>query len=160
MTERPETAVRHSISVAAPIDRAFEVFTEGFGRFKPPEHNLLGVPIAETVLEAHVGGALLDRGMDGSECRWGRVLAFEPPTRLVFSWDISPAWQIETDPDRTSEVEVTFVAEGPRHTRVVLEHRHLERHGEGWEGLRHGVDGDQGWPLYLDRYAALCAGEG
>ena len=160
MTERPETAVRHSISVAAPIDRAFEVFTEGFGRFKPPEHNLLGVPIAETVLEAHVGGALLDRGVDGSECRWGRVLAFEPPTRLVFSWDISPAWQIETDPDRTSEVEVTFVAEGPRHTRVVLEHRHLERHGEGWEGLRHGVDGDQGWPLYLDRYAALCAGEG
>ena len=160
MTERPETAVRHSISVAAPIDRAFEVFTEGFGRFKPPEHNLLGVPIAETVLEAHVGGALLDRGVDGSECRWGRVLAFEPPTRLVFSWDISPAWQIETDPGRTSEVEVTFVAEGPRRTRVVLEHRHLERHGEGWEGLRHGVDGDQGWPLYLDRYAALCAGEG
>ncbi|MDE3085506.1 MAG: SRPBCC family protein [Acidobacteriota bacterium] len=158
MSEQLERAVRHSISVAAPIDKAFEVFTEGFGRFKPPEHNLLGVPIAETVFETHVGGSLLDRGVDGSECRWGRVLAFEPPTRLVFSWDISPAWQIETDPARTSEVEVTFVAEGPGQTRVELEHRHLHRHGDGWDALRHGVDGDQGWPLYLERYAAVCAG--
>jgi uncharacterized protein YndB with AHSA1/START domain len=156
------TTVRHSVVVDVPIDKAFRVFTEDFGRFKPPEHNLLGVEIAETVFEPHVGGYLYDRGVDGSECRWGRVLAYEPPHRVVFSWDISPAWQIETDADRTSEVEVRFVAETPRRTRVELEHRNLERHGDGWEGVRAGVDGDQGWPLYLRRFAGLFAegGEG
>jgi hypothetical protein len=71
---QPQTAVRHSVVVDAPIDTAFKVFTEDFGRFKPPEHNLLGSEIAETVLEARVGGYLFDRGVDGSECRWGRVL--------------------------------------------------------------------------------------
>ena len=149
------TSVRHAVVVDIPIDEAFKVFTEDFGRFKPPEHNMLGVEIAETVFEAHVGGALYDRGVDGSECRWGRVLAYEPPRRVVISWDISPSWQIETDPDKTSEFEVRFTAESPGRTRVELEHRHLDRHGEGWEGVREGVDGDQGWPLYLERFAGL-----
>jgi uncharacterized protein YndB with AHSA1/START domain len=135
------------------------VFTEDFGRFKPPEHNMLGVEIAETVFEPRVGGHLFDRGVDGSECRWARVLAYEPPNRVVFSWDISPYWQIETDPNRTSEVEVRFIAETDERTRVELEHRNLERHGDGWEGVRTGVDGDEGWPLYLSRYAALLDGE-
>ena len=94
-------------------------------------------------------------GEDGSECRWARVLAYEPPGRVVFSWDISPYWQVETDPNRASEVEVRFVPEGEDRTRVELEHRHLERHGDGWEGVRDGVAHDEGWPLYLDRYAAL-----
>jgi uncharacterized protein YndB with AHSA1/START domain len=156
-TQASETSVRNSIVVEAPIERAFCVFTDGFGTFKPPEHNLLDVDIAETVFESHVGGHIYDRGVDGSECRWARVLAYEPPNRVVFSWDISPQWRIEADPDRTSEVEVTFVAEGPDRTRVQLEHRNLDRHGEGWEGVREGVHGDQGWPLYLDRFAAQVA---
>ncbi|MDQ1657183.1 MAG: hypothetical protein QOD41_2266, partial [Cryptosporangiaceae bacterium] len=96
-----------------------------------------------------------DRGVDGSECHWARVLAYEPPDRVVFSWDISPQWQIETEPDNTSEVEVRFVAETPQRTRVELEHRHLDRHGPGWQSVRDGVASDEGWPLYLDRYAAL-----
>ena len=158
MTEGDNTAVRRSVTVPVPPATAFAVFTERLGDFKPPEHNLLQVPIAETVLEPRVGGAILDRGVDGSECRWARVLAFEPPTRLVFSWDIGPTWQIETDPARTSEVEVRFVADGEESTRVELEHRHLDRHGPGWTSVRDGVDADQGWPLYLDRYAALVAG--
>jgi len=149
------TSIRHQISVDAPIERAFAVFTEDFGSFKPREHNLLSVDIAETVFETHVGGHIYDRGVDGSECRWARVLAYEPPDRVVFSWDISPQWQLETDPDKTSEVEVTFVAEGPDRTRVEMEHRNLDRHGEGWEGVRDGVHGDQGWPLYLQRYAEV-----
>jgi uncharacterized protein YndB with AHSA1/START domain len=148
-----DTATRHSIVVEAPIERAFSVFTDGFGTFKPREHNMLGVDIAETVFETHVGGNIYDRGVDGSECRWARVLAFEPPNRVVFSWDISPRWQIETDPDKTSEVEVRFIAESPERTRVELEHRNLDRHGEGWEAERDGVAGDGGWPLYLDRFA-------
>lgn len=149
------TSVRHLVVVDAPIDRAFKVFTEDFGRFKPPEHNMLGVEIAETVFDAHPGGYLYDRGVDGSVCRWARVLAYEPPHRVVISWDISPTWQIETDLAKTSEIEVRFTADTPRRTRVELEHRNLDRHGEGWEGLREGVDGDQGWPLYLSRYAGL-----
>ena len=142
------------------IDHAFTVFTERFGDFKPPEHNLLGAPIAETVFEPRVGGHIVDRAVDGSECRWARILAFDPPDRVVFSWDISPQWRIETDPDRTSEVEVRFYAEAPERTRVELEHRHLDRHGPGWEAVLDGVDGDEGWPLYLARYAALLTERG
>jgi uncharacterized protein YndB with AHSA1/START domain len=107
------TTIRHSVMVDAPIEKAFKVFTEDFGRFKPPEHNLLGVEIAETVFEARVGGFLYDRGVDGRECRWARILAYEPPHRVVISWDISPYWQIETDQDKTSEVEVRFVSQAP-----------------------------------------------
>jgi uncharacterized protein YndB with AHSA1/START domain len=154
-TQAEETSVRTSIVVEAPIERAFRVFTEDFGSFKPPEHNLLGVEIAETVFEPRVGGHLYDRGVDGSECRWARVLAYEPPDRVVISWDISPQWQIETDLEKTSEVEVRFISETPERTRVELEHRHLERHGEGWEGVRAGVGGEGGWPLYLQRFAEL-----
>jgi uncharacterized protein YndB with AHSA1/START domain len=156
MSDQPGgDAIRRSMVVEVPIDQAFKVFTEDFGAFKPPEHNLLGVEIAETIFEARVGGHLYDRGVDGSECRWARILVFEPPHRVVFSWDIGPDWQIEHDPDRTSEVEVRFSAQSPDRTTVELEHRHLDRHGDGWETLRDGVGGDQGWPLYLRRYAAL-----
>jgi uncharacterized protein YndB with AHSA1/START domain len=107
------------------------------------------------VFEPKVGGHIYDRGVDGSECRWARILVFEPPDRVVFSWDISPQWQIEADPDNASEVEVTFLAETPYRTRVQLEHRHLDRHGPGWQALSDGIAHDQGWPLYLTRYAAL-----
>ncbi len=150
-----DTVVRRQIVVDAPVERAFAVFTERFGDFKPKEHNLLGSPIAETVFEPKVGGHIYDRGEDGSECAWARILAFEPPDRVVFSWDISPAWQVEQDPDNASEVEVRFVAETPQRTRVELEHRKLDRHGPGWESVRDGVTHEQGWPLYLDRYAGL-----
>jgi uncharacterized protein YndB with AHSA1/START domain len=157
-TQASDTSVRSSIVVDAPIERAFSVFTDGFGRFKPPEHNMLQVEIAETVFETHVGGNIYDRGVDGSECRWARVLAYEPPDRVVFSWDISPQWEIETDPDKTSEVEVRFIAETPDRTRVELEHRNLDRHGPGWEGSRDSVGSDHGWPLYLDRFVEVLKG--
>lgn len=157
MTDPEATSVLKSIVVATTREHAFTAFTEGFGDFKPREHNLLGVPIAETVFEPHVGGHIYDRGEDGSECRWARVLVYDPPHRVVFSWDISPQWQVEANPENASEVEVRFVDDGPGHTRVELEHRHLDRHGPGWESVRDGIDADQGWPLYLDRYAALVA---
>ena len=160
MNQQPvPTAVRHSVVVEAPVEKAFRVFTEEFGRFKPAEHNMLSVDIAETIFEPRVGGHVYDRGIDGSECRWARVLVYEQPNRVVISWDISPYWQIETDLDKTSEVEVRFIHEAPGRTRVELEHRNLERHGEGWPGLREGVDGDEGWPRYLRRFAALFAEE-
>jgi len=157
MTEVSASAVRTEIVVDAPIERAFRVFTERFGDFKPPEHNMLGVDIAESVFEPRVGGHIYDRGVDGSECRWARVLAYEPPERVVFSWDIDPQWQIVTDPDNASEVEVRFVAESSERTRVEIEHRKLERHGSGWEALGGAVGSEGGWPLYLQRYGALFA---
>jgi uncharacterized protein YndB with AHSA1/START domain len=154
-TQAQATSVRAQVVVDAPLERAFSVFTEDFGSFKPPEHNMLGVEIAETVFEPRVGGHLYDRGVDGSECRWARVLAYEPPNRVVISWDISLQWQLETDLEKTSEVEVRFVSEAPERTRVELEHRNLERHGAGWEGMREGVEGADGWPLYLQRFAEV-----
>lgn len=157
MTATKAPLVRKQIVVEAPLDQAFTAFVERFGDFKPPEHNLLSAPIAETVFEPRVGGHLYDRGVDGSECRWARILAYEPPHRVVFSWDLSPQWQLESDLDNTSEVEVRFVAEGADRTRVELEHRHLDRHGPGWQSVSDGVEGDAGWPLYLDRFAALLA---
>jgi uncharacterized protein YndB with AHSA1/START domain len=149
------TTVRVAIVVEAPLERAFRLFTEDFDRIKPREHNLLASEIAETVFESHVGGRVYDRGVDGSEYQWARVLAFEPPHRVVFSWDISPQWQIESDLERTSEVEVRFIPETAERTRVELEHRNLNRHGPGWEGIRDAVGGEGGWPIYLERYAAL-----
>jgi uncharacterized protein YndB with AHSA1/START domain len=154
MTQAP-AVVRKQVVVEAPPEQAFKFFTERFGDFKPPEHNLLQAPIAETVFDARVGGHIYDRAVDGSECRWARILAYEPPDRVVFSWDIGPQWQLEPDPANASEVEVRFVAESPERTRVELEHRHIDRHGPGWEGIVDGVDGDQGWPLYLRRFTAL-----
>ena len=156
-TPAQATSIRHEVVVKAPIERAFSVFTKDFGRFKPPEHNMLGVDIAETIFELREGGHVYDRGVDGSECRWARVLAYQPPNRVVISWDISPQWQIETDLEKTSEVDVRFIAEAPDRTRVELEHRNLDRHGDGWEAVRDGVDGDAGWPLYLHRFAEVLA---
>jgi uncharacterized protein YndB with AHSA1/START domain len=153
-----DVVVQREIVVEVPIDKAFATFVERFGDIKPPEHNLLGSPIAKTTFDAHVGGHIYDVGEDGSECRWARVLAYEPPDRVVFTWDISPTWQLESDLANASEVEVRFVAESPERTRVELEHRHLDRHGPGWEGVRDGVADDAGWPLYLSRYASLLTG--
>jgi uncharacterized protein YndB with AHSA1/START domain len=152
-TKDQQTAILTDVVVDAPQDRAFRVFTEQFDKIKPREHNMLEVDIADSVFEPREGGRVYDRGVDGSECQWARVLAYEPPDRIVFTWDISPRWQIEDDLSRASEVEVRFIAESAERTRVELEHRHLDRHGEGWESLSEGVAGDQGWPLYLSRFA-------
>jgi uncharacterized protein YndB with AHSA1/START domain len=150
-----QTSILTSITVEAPVERAFAVFVEDFDRIKPREHNLLGADIAETIFEPRAGGHIYDRGVDGSECRWARVLAYEPPNRVVFTWDISPQWQVESDPEKASEVEVRFISEDSERTRVELEHRNLDRHGAGWEGMRAGVESPDGWPLYLKRYADL-----
>src|SRR5438552_16466839 len=155
MTWTDAIVVSRQVVVNAPQAKAFAAFTGRFGDFKPPEHNLLGAPVAETVFEPRAGGGITDRAADGSQCRRARILAFDPPDRVVFSWDISPRWTIETDQAQTSEVEVRFYAESPARTRVELEHRHIDRHGPGWEAITGGVDGPEGWPLYLARYATV-----
>jgi uncharacterized protein YndB with AHSA1/START domain len=157
MSESDPASVRSSIVVDVPVDRAFTVFTEDIGSWWPPEHHVLESELAEMVFERRVGGHVYDRGADGSECRWARVLAFEPPHRLVISWDISLQWQIERDPDRTSEVEVRFESVGPERTRVELEHRNIDRHGDGWEQMHGAVGSPDGWDRGLKAYAARLA---
>jgi uncharacterized protein YndB with AHSA1/START domain len=146
------SAVTTSITVDAPTELAFAVFTEDIGSWWPPEHHILQAPLASMVFEPREGGRVYDVGEDGSECQWARVLVHEPPRRVVFSWDVSLEWRVESDPARTSEVEVRFISEGPNRTRVELEHRHLERHGEGWEGMRDAVASPEGWPVGLQSF--------
>ena len=142
-----DTAVRRSTIVEAPVERTFQVFTEGIGTWWNPDHHLLEGKLAEMVFEPRVGGNIIDRSVDGSECRWARVLAYDPPSRVVFSWDIDLNWQLETDYEKTSEIEVRFTPEGASRTLVELEHRNIDRHGEGWERMRDAVGSPDGWNL-------------
>ena len=154
-TQVAGTAVRTSTTVQAPLEHAFKVFTERIGSWWDPNHHVLQAELQEMVFEPYVGGNIYDRGVDASESRWARVLAYEPPNRLVFSWDINLSWQIETDPAKTSEVEVRFTAQGPDTTLVELEHRNIDRHGDGWEQMRDAVGSQGGWNL--ERFAEVAA---
>lgn len=156
-TQTANTTVATSIVVDAPPERAFTIFTAGIGSWWPPGHHLLQGELAEMVFEPRQGGHVYDRGVDGSECHWARVLVYEPPNRVVISWDINLAWQIETDPEKASEIEVRFVAEGSGRTRVELEHRHLDRHGDGWEQMRDAVGSPDGWAVGLGRFAEFVS---
>jgi uncharacterized protein YndB with AHSA1/START domain len=152
-----DTVVRRSIVVDAPIDRAFSVFTDGIDSWWPREHTIGSAPLAEMVLEQRVGGRAYGRDVEGGESDWGRVLIYEPPQRVVVSWDIDLTWKRELDPAKASEFEVRFTAEGPERTRVELEHRHLERHGEGWEQMRDAVGSPGGWNSGLEAFAKAAA---
>ncbi len=155
-TQAADASVRASVVVEAPIERAFSVFTDGIGTWWHPGHHIME-GVTEMVFEPRVGGNVYDRDADGNESRWARVLAYDPPNRLVFSWDVTSDFQLETDPDKTSQVEVTFTAEGPNRTRVVLEHSKLDAHGEGWQQHRDMVGNADGWQLGLDAFARAAA---
>jgi len=157
VTAQTAPAVISSIVVETPIERAFTIFTDDIGSWWPPEHHILQGELDEMVFEPRVGGRVFDRGVDGTECAWATVLAYEPPERVVFSWNISLEWQIERDPRRSSEVEVRFASEAPDRTRVTLEHRHIERHGDGWEQMHKSVGSPDGWQVGLARFASRCA---
>lgn len=156
MTTDTNTLVRRSVVVDASIDRAFAFFTRDIGAWWDPNKHLLTEPLEEMVFELRVGGHIIDRGVSGTENRWATILAYEPPNRVAFSWDIDLAWKIESDPAKRSEVHVSFSALGERRTLVELEHRHLDRHGDGWQAMRDAVGSSNGWDL--DPYAkALVA---
>ena len=152
-----DTSVRASVLVNAPIEHAFTVYTEKMSTWWPADHHILQGELTDIVFEPRVGGRIYDLGADGTISQWARVLAYEPPHRVVFSWDISNQFQLETDPDKTSEVEVTFVADGPNRTRVELEHRNLDRHGDGWESHRDAVGSADRWQVGLDAFAKAAA---
>jgi uncharacterized protein YndB with AHSA1/START domain len=154
-----QTAVTASTVVDAPIERAFAVFTEDIGSWWPQEHHMLQGQESHMVLEPKVGGRIYEQGADGSDCQWSHVLVWEPPHRVVFTWEISPQWSLETDRSKASEVEVRFTVEGDRRTRLDVEHRNLDRHGEGWEGLRDAIASPGGWPLELHAFEQRLGAE-
>lgn len=148
--------VRKQIVVATSQVQAFRVFTDKIERWWPKEHHIGKSPLKHAKLEPRVGGRWYEVGEDGSECNWGKVLVWNPPSRLVLAWQITAQWQY--DANFITEVEVTFTAEGPKQTRVVLEHRNLERFGAAATEIRKSLDSEGGWTQHMHRLAAAAEG--
>lgn len=157
MSQETYAPVVRAVTVAVPQERAFKVFTEQFGTWWPKEYSIGEADMADFILEPRAGGRWFEVGVDGKECDCGRVTAFEPPDRVVVAWQLDGAWQYDPDPDHASEFEVRFVPDGPSTTRVEVEHRNFERHGDGAAGVHGGVDSPQGWAYCLDRFAQAVA---
>jgi uncharacterized protein YndB with AHSA1/START domain len=149
--------VQKKLSVNLPVERVFAVFTQDMGVWWPATHHIAKQAFTEITVEPRAGGRWFERAADGSECDWGRVLAWEPPHRVVFSWHLQADWNFDPNPEKASEVEVRFFAEGADKTRVELEHRKLERHGQSWEKVRTGVDSPGGWTFILETFAKAVA---
>ena len=147
-------SVRHALTVEAPREHAFEVFTRGIDTWWFRDHSIGTEPLKEVVMEPCRGGRVFERGIHGAECEWGRVLAWEPPSRLVVAWQIGGDWQLDPDLSHASEYEARFIAETPTRTRVEFEHRHFERHGESGRSIRDNVD--KGWGKLLAAYAGAA----
>ena len=141
-------AIRKQLTVEAPQERAFRVFTENMGAWWPKEHHIGESPMKQCVVEPNVNGRWYELGEDGSTCDWGRVLAWDPPRRILLAWQLGPDFRY--DPALVTEVEVTFTLLGPRSTRVDFEHRNIERFGDAAERLRR--DMDTGWGQILESY--------
>jgi uncharacterized protein YndB with AHSA1/START domain len=138
------------IVVETSQERAFQVFTDGMDRWWPREHHIGKSPLKRAVVEPRQGGRWYTICEDGTECDTGKVLAWDPPRRLVLTWQLTAKW--EYDPDFVTEVEVTFFAEGPKKTRVQLEHRNLERYGESAPELRNSINAQEGWGVTLENF--------
>jgi len=151
-------SVRKVLGVQAPQAVAWRVFTEKMGSWWPLANYKIGKAKAvDAVVEPHVGGRWYERGDDGSICQWGSVLAWEPPTRLVLSWDITADWQY--DPLLKTELEIRFVASGKDSTRVELEHRRLDRYGARRDEMRHIFETGGDWGRFLALFAARAVEE-
>jgi len=137
------SSIKKQITVATSQERAFRVFTDGIDRWWPREHHIGASPMERAIIEPFAGGRWYSRCQDGSEVNVGRVLTWEPPAHLVLTWQITADWRF--DPDFVTEVEVSFIAEGPRSTRVELEHRHLERYGEAAAKMIAVFEGPEAW---------------
>jgi len=157
MSQQTYAPVIRSVTVATSQPRAFAVFTEQFGSWWPREYSISPGDIADFRLESRVGGRWYEVDVDGTECEVGQVTAYDPPERVSLAWHLNGSWQYDPDPDHASEVEVRFIAEGPASTRVELEHRGFERHGEDAPAVHGGVDDQQGWTYCLELYAKAVA---
>jgi uncharacterized protein YndB with AHSA1/START domain len=149
------TSVQKTVRASAPPSRAFEIFTAGMSRWWIKSHSINKSPIKDIVLEGRAAGRWFERGEDGSECQWGKVLAWEPPSRLVLAWQINQKWQF--DPNLLTEVEVRFIGDGDG-TLVELEHRNLDRFGAAAEDMWKAFDSPGGWTGLLENFAKEAVG--
>jgi uncharacterized protein YndB with AHSA1/START domain len=152
----PIPPITGTITVAVPIDQAFRVFTASINSWWPHEFHIGQADVAEVVLEPGAGGRWFERGVDGTECDWGLVRVWEPPHRVVFTWQINGSWQFDPDPDHASEIDVRFTATGPDGTTVEVEHRCFERL-DGGQAINDAIRGGGGWALLLDGFAKSVA---
>jgi hypothetical protein len=154
----PEAAqskvVKKTLHVTVPIEKAFQVFAQRMGTWWPARHHIGGTAFQEVIVDPRAGGRWFERDAKGAECEWGSVIAWKPPKKLVLAWHLQPDFKYSPDPAHTSEVVVEFIADGQESTRVEFEHRHIERHGEGWEKMRTSVD--SGWGQVLAGYVAAA----
>jgi uncharacterized protein YndB with AHSA1/START domain len=155
--DSPVAPVVKSVTVAADVTLAFHVFTEEFDSWWPRSHHIGTSPMSRAIIEGRVGGRCYSEQEDGTDCPWGTVLAWEPPTRLVIAWQIHGDWTYQPDVAQASEVEVRFTPLGDGSTRVDLTHRHLDRHGAGAAAMRTAVDSPGGWGSLLELYAGAVA---
>jgi hypothetical protein len=158
MTEKTMSglAVRKTVTVECGQERAFAVFTDGFGTWWNRDHHIGKAELDDAYIEPKAGGRWYERGVDGSECDWGHVIVWEPPGRIVLAWQLNAEW--DYDPNLVTELEITFVDEGDGRTRVELEHRNLERMGAKAKEVRDAVDSDSGWNGLLQSYARVANG--
>jgi uncharacterized protein YndB with AHSA1/START domain len=150
------SVVQKELSVNLPVERVFAVFTQKMAAWWPATHHIAKQPFVEIEVEPRAGGRWFERAADGSECDWGRVLAWEPPHRVVFSWHLQGDFKFDPNPEKASEVEIRFFAESDDKTRLELEHRKLERHGTGWEQVRTNVGAPGGWTFVLESFAKVA----
>jgi len=148
-------SVRKVMSVKAPPQVAWRVFTERMGTWWPlGEYKIGKVKAIDALIEPRVGGRWYEIGEDGSESDWGSVLVWEPISRLVLSYDITADWQY--DPNLKTELELRFVPDGANRTRVELEHRRLDRYGARRDEMRAIFDTQGDWGKLLERFARLA----
>lgn len=143
--------VRKSVRVAVSPARAFELFTNRMHGWWPPSHSLLKTSREAVVIEPRAGGQWFERAVDQTECTWGKVLSWDPPRRVVLAWQLDGTWTY--NPEFLTEVEITFIPDGERATRVELEHRNIERYGDQAAQTRESLDSAEGWQLGLQQFA-------
>src|SRR5438477_5848884 len=145
--------IHKEIIVNASQDKAFRVFTEGFDSWWPRTHHIAKVGMKQAIVEPKLGGRWYEKGIDGSECDWGKVIAWEPPKRFALTWQLTADYQY--DPNFITEVEVTFESQGEKRTRVVLEHKNLDRYSTNQKKVMGSVGSDEGgWGLLIKVFAA------
>ena len=152
------TTIHMEIIVEAPSEKAFRVFTAGFDTWWPRTHHIASVPMKEAVIEQKLGGRWYEKGEDGSECDWGKVIAWEPPKHFAVTWQLTHDYQY--DPHLITEVHVTFESLDAHRTRVVFEHKYLDRYGDKMESVRNNIGNEEsGWGRLLGVYAAVVEKE-
>ncbi len=147
-----------TVTVSVPLEHAFRIFTDSIHTWWPAQYHIGQADMDKAILEPREGGRWYEQGVDGSQCDWGRVLAWEPPHRLVLTWQINGQWQYDPDPQHASEIEVRFTPDGPEQTQVELEHRLLDRLVDG-QDIREGLQSGGGWTAMLELFAKAAANQ-